>query len=88
MSENLKVRPRAKIHVQRIGHLLSNAHTISICGRGLQPDGRATGMGELEISEDGVRYPLVDFHRLAQRYGVAHQRLQSRRSELELHSGL
>ena len=45
------------------------------CGRGIQPDGRCTGMGEVEISEDGASYPVVDFHRLAQRYGVAHQRL-------------
>ena len=28
-------------------------------------------MSEVEISEDCARYPLVDFHRLAQRYGVA-----------------
>ena len=62
-------------------HLLPAATTLVVhlfCGRGLQPEGRATGMGDVEISEDGARYPLVNFHCLAQRYGVAHQRLQSR----------
>jgi hypothetical protein len=31
------------------------------CSRGLQPDNRTSGMGEVEISKDGMRYPLVDF---------------------------
>jgi hypothetical protein len=61
-----------------VGHFFSTTLAAHLCcGRGIQTDGRATAMGEVEISEDGARYPLVDFHRLVQRYGVAHQRLQS-----------
>ena len=52
----------------RPGYLQSK----SIYRCSFQPDGRATGMGWVGISEDGVRYPLVDFHRMAQCYGVAH----------------
>jgi hypothetical protein len=58
-----------------VGRAASAAHLC--CGSGIQPDGRATAMREVEISEDGTRYPVVDFHRLAQRYGVAHQGLES-----------